>query len=343
MRVAFCSRVFRRGWGSLPPVEMWINFGWLSLGLLLLYFGAEWLVKGSSEIALKIGISPLVVGLTVVAFGTSAPELLVSLKANLKTPPQGDIALGNIVGSNICNIGLILGVGALIRPITVHAQILKREMPLLLVASVVFVAMLWDRSIARWEGGILAAGIVIYVVASIRMARKEPHAEIFEEFSEEEVKEIEKAGAGRILLDALLIVVGLATLIYGADRMVVSGEALARIFGVPEAIIALTLIAFGTSLPELATSIVASIKNQGDIITGNAIGSCMFNLLAVIGIAALVLPLNASELKPSDLWVMLGVTVIVFPFLASGRGLSRAEGAVLLTGYLGYCSWLAFG
>lgn len=320
-----------------------MNFGWLLLGLTLLYFGAEWLVKGSSEIALKVGISPLVVGLTVVAFGTSAPELLVSLKANMHVPPQGDIALGNVVGSNICNIALILGVGALIRPITVHAQILKREMPLLLVASVVFVAMLWDGQIARWEGGILAAGIVIYVIASIRMARREPRPEQFDEFSEEDVKEIKKAGAGRIVLDILLVVIGLVTLVYGADRMVVSGEALARIFGVPEAIIALTLIAFGTSLPELATSIVASIKNQGDIITGNAIGSCMFNLLAVVGIAALVLPLNASELNKSDLWVMLGVTAMVFPFLASGRGLARSEGAVLLTGYLAYCSWLAFG
>jgi len=267
----------------------------------------------------------------------------VSLKANLHSPPQGDIALGNIVGSNICNLALILGVGALIRPITVHAQILKREMPLLLLASVVFVAMLWDGEIARWEGGILAAGIVVYVIASIRMARKEPNAELFDEFSAEDIEEIEKSGAGRIVWDILLIVVGLGTLIYGADRMVVSGEALARIFGVPEAIIALTLIAFGTSLPELATSIVAAIKNQGDIITGNAIGSCMFNILAVMGIAALVLPLNASELNKSDLWVMLGVTVLVFPFLASGRGLARSEGAVLLVGYLGYCSWLVFG
>lgn len=324
-------------------MDVWINFGWLALGLTLLYYGAEWLVKGSSEIALKIGISPLVVGLTVVAFGTSAPELLVSLKANLKNPPQGDIALGNIVGSNICNIALILGAGALIRPITVHAQILRREMPLLLLASVVFVAMLWDGTIARWEAGILAAGIVVYVVASIRMARKEPNAEVFDEFREEDIREMQKAGAGRLALDAVLIVVGLVTLIYGADRMVVSGEALARIFGVPEAIIALTLIAFGTSLPELATSIVASIKNQGDIITGNAIGSCMFNILAVIGIAGLVAPMVATDLKASDLWVMLGVTVIVFPFLASGKGLSRMEGALLLAGYLGYCSWLALG
>jgi cation:H+ antiporter len=247
------------------------------------------------------------------------------------------------VGSNICNIGLILGIGALIRPITVHAQILKREMPLLLLASVVFVTMLWDGHIARWEAGILAVGIVVYVIASIRMARKEPDVELFEEISEEDVKVARKAGLGRIMLDGLLIVIGLVTLIYGADRMVVSGEALARIFGVPEAIIALTLIALGTSLPELATSIVAAVRNHGDIITGNAIGSCMFNILAVIGIAGLVLPMNASELQRSDLWVMLGATVIVFPFLATGKGLGRVEGAVLLIGYLGYCSWLAFG
>ena len=152
------------------------NIFFVVIGLAFLYYGAEWLVKGSAEIALRLGISPLVVGLTVVAFGTSAPELLVSVQANLETPPKGDIALGNIVGSNICNIALILGAGALVRPIVVHAQIIRREVPILLVISIVFVAMLWNGSISRWEGGILFAGIIIYVWVSIRQARKEPEA-----------------------------------------------------------------------------------------------------------------------------------------------------------------------
>lgn len=322
-------------------MEIWINFGWLVFGLTLLYFGAEWLVRGSSEIALKFGLSPLVVGLTVVAFGTSAPELLVSLQANLKTPPQGDIALGNVVGSNICNIALILGVGALLRPIVVNLQVVRREMPILLLVSIVFVAMLWDGTIMRWEGAILATGIVAYVVASIRMAKRESHPPgQFDEMNEDELAAIEQGGARRIVFDVGLILVGLAVLVYGADRMVVSGVALARIFNVSEAIIALTLIAFGTSLPELATSVVASLKNQGDIITGNAIGSCIFNILAVIGIASLVAPISASQLNRIDLWVMLGLTILIIPILATGRRLSRLEGLLLLASYLGYCVYL---
>ena len=322
------------------PVEIWMNLGWLVLGLTLLYFGAEWLVKGSSEMALRLGISPLVVGLTVVAFGTSAPELLVSLQANLKTPPQGDIALGNVVGSNICNIALILGVGAILRPIVVNMQVVRREMPILLLSSIVFVAMLWDGTIVRWEGALLVLGIVIYVVSSIRMAKHEPVTGQFDEMSADELAAIAKGGVGRIFYDVALVCVGLAVLVYGADRMVESGVALARIFSVPPAIIALTLVAFGTSLPELATSVVASLKNQGDIITGNAVGSCIFNILAVIGITSVVAPLGASELNRIDLWVMLGLTVLIIPILATGRRLSRGEGVILLVGYVSYCGYL---
>lgn len=323
-------------------MEILINFGILAAGLVMLYFGADWLVKGSTEIAYRVGISPLVVGLTVVAFGTSAPELLVSIQANLQTPPQADIALGNVVGSNICNLALILGVGALIRPIVVHAQLIRREMPILLAATVVFMVMLWDQEVSRMEGGILAVGIVLYVGISIWLARREPSPEQFDEAGAKEVELVRQSGAKRVLLDVGLILIGLATLVYGADRLVVSGVALAKIFGVPSAIIGLTLVAFGTSLPELATSIVASVRNQGDIITGNAIGSCIFNLLAVVGIAALILPLNGENVNRIDLWVMLGTTVILIPFLTTRSRISRGEGAVLVLGYCAYCAYLVF-
>ncbi|NNM28298.1 MAG: calcium/sodium antiporter [Akkermansiaceae bacterium] len=314
------------------------DFGWLVAGFVLLYFGAEWLVKGSSEIALKLGLSPLVVALTVVAFGTSAPELLVSVQAGLRD--QGDIALGNVVGSNICNIALILGAGALVRPVVIHAQIIKREMPVLLAISIVFVWFLWDGRVERWEGGVLFAGIIAYVWASFHAAKREPHPEQFEAFEAEELQAIRKGGAGRLVLDVALIVAGLAALIFGADRLVVSGVSLAERFGVPEAIIALTLVAFGTSLPELATALVASVRNQGDIISGNAIGSCIFNILAVVGLASLVTPLVARDLNRIDLWVMLGLTFLIIPFMWSRMRLSRAEGAILLAGYLGYCGYL---
>ncbi len=324
-------------------MDILLYFGLLAVGLVLLYFGAEWLVKGSAEIAYRVGISPLVVGLTVVAFGTSAPELLVSIQANLQDPPEADIALGNIIGSNICNIALILGIGALVRPIVVHAQIIKREMPILLVATVVFVGMLWDGVVSRLEGGVLVVGIVIYVVASVRMAKKEPETAEFEEASVEEIEKVRTSGSGRVVFDVLLILVGLAALVFGADLLVGSGVFLAEAFGVPSAIIGLTLVAFGTSLPELATSIVASVRKQGDIITGNAIGSCIFNILCVIGIAAMIFPLNAQNVDRIDLWVMLGVTVLIIPLLATRMRISRGEGALLVLAYVGYTAYLVFG
>lgn len=338
IQVDFWSRLHPGGWGSLPPVDVWINFGWMIFGMALLYFGAEWLVTGSSELALRFGISPLVVGLTIVAFGTSAPELLVGIQANLKDPPQGDLALGNVVGSNIYNIALILGVGALIRPIVIHAQIIKRELPILLVASVVFVAMLWDGEVTRWEGVVLTLGIVGYVVMSLRLAKVEPDQVQFEEFEEEDLARAKKPG--RLKVDLFLILFGLAALIYGADRLVGSGMALAQIYGVPEAIIALSLFALGTSLPELATSIVASLKNQGDIITGNAVGSCIFNILAVVGITALVAPINSNEVRKEDLWVMIGVAAVIMPFMWTRKSLSRFEGGLLVAGSIAYTLYL---
>ncbi len=333
-------------------VELCIHFIWLTGGLVLLYFGAEWLVKGASEIALRLGISPLVVGLTVVAFGTSMPELLVCLKANspeILTAPLSwfgfsmemgdtspDMALGNIVGSNIFNLALVLGAAALVRPIIVHSQLIKRELPILLASTLVFIWMMRDMYLSQWEGGLLVIGIVVYVINSIMSAKSENSLnQDFAEFEKDEIEQAKKA-SGRVFVDLGLIIVGMVALVLGASWLVDHGECLAHAFGVPEVVISLTLFALGTSLPELATSIVASWKRQGDIVTGNAIGSCIFNLLAVIGVTAGVKPLDAGEISWLDLGVMLGLTIIIIPMMWTRMSLSRKEGGLLVLAALAY-------
>ncbi|GHC58670.1 calcium/sodium antiporter [Roseibacillus persicicus] len=323
-------------------MEILINSGWVILGLVLLYYGAEWLVKGSGELALRMGISPLIVGLTVVAFGTSAPELLVSVSANMKDPPQGDIALGNVVGSNICNLALVLGIAALMRPFSIHKQVLQREMPILLIATGVFVVMLLDGHVARWEGALLALGVVLYTVSSIWRGKKGEDVDIDIDLSEEEIAALKSGGKILLLKDLALIAVGLAALVFGANRLVAGGSNIALELGVPAAVIALTLVAFGTSLPEVATVVVAALKGEGDLVVGNAVGSCIFNLLAVVGITASIAPLAAGSLEMTDLAVMTGVTVLLFPFMLTRRALSRLEGGILLGGYLVYVVLLFF-
>ena len=317
---------------------MLLDICWIFLGLVLLYYGAEWLVKGSSELAIRLGISPLVIGLTVVAFGTSAPELVVSIKANWSG--QGGMAIGNVIGSNICNICLVLGIGAAIFPLAIHRQVIRREMPILLVATIVFSLMLRNGEIERWEAAILAVGIIFYVIFSLIEARSDPGADCSEEVPPEMIEEVRKSGTGRIFYDLLLIILGAVLLVAGADRMVYGGEHVARAFGVSEAVIGLTLFAFGTSLPELATSVVAAMKKQGDIIVGNAVGSCIFNLLAVVGIAGLVAPLKADGVTVIHIGVMLGAAIILMPMMWHRMKLDRWEGLLLFVGYLGFVGWL---
>ncbi len=320
-------------------MDLFVDCLWLIIGLALLYFGGEWLVKGAREISLMMGISPLVVGLTVVAFGTSAPELLVSLQANLLDPPKGDMALGNVVGSNICNIALILGIGAAIRPMSVHRQVIKREMPFLLVISVVFILLLLDGQIQQVEGLCLFAAVIAYTAFSLREARRAGLGEqaVTSESGEEGIKS-SKTGT---FANIGLLLAGIGALVVGADRLVLGGSNIARHFNVPEATIALTIVAFGTSLPELATSIVAAVRRQGDIILGNAVGSCIFNVLCVVGLTSSISPLSrTSELRNWDLGVMLAFTLIVFPFIWRDRLLGRGQGVILLFGYASYVCYL---
>ncbi len=305
----------------------------LFLGLVLLYFGAEGLVRGSSSLALRLGLSPLVVGLTVVAFGTSSPELVVSLKAALDG--QSAISVGNVVGSNICNIGLILGLCAIITPIATNSQVVRVDIPIMLGITVVTLFVLADGHLGRPEGILLAALLVAYVVFSIGLARRQPADALGAEFGEE-VK-ISKRG---LAVDVLMVIGGLVLLVFGARFLVDGAVIIARTLGWSEALIGLTIVAIGTSLPELATSLVAAVKKETDIAVGNIVGSNIFNLLGILGITAIVHPLQGDGVGMVDFAVMAAFSLVLWPIAFHQQRITRPEGAALLAGYVGYLFWL---
>ncbi len=315
-----------------------IDLLWLVAGLTALYFCADWLVNGAAKLAVRFGISPLVVGLTVVAFGTSAPELFVSIGFNNSGFP--DMALGNVIGSNICNIGLVLGASAFVCVLHIKSELLYRELPVLVIASLVFTFLLWNGVITRVEGSILFVAVIAYTFYQLSVARKIKDPELIEEFKSE--FDPTPSDTSRVWVLACFILVGLVALYFGAQWLERGGVSLARTFGVPEAVISLTLIAFSTSVPELATSIVASLKKEGDIITGNIIGSCIFNLLCVIGLTAMIKPIQAVQIEMVDLYVMIAMTVLLFLVMGRNQRVSRAEGAVLLASYAAYTIFLWF-
>jgi len=250
---------------------------------------------------------------------------------------NSDIALGSVIGSNICNIALILGIAAMLKPLNIHKQIVKREIPILIIASLAFVAMLWDKQISVLEGVVLTVGIVSYVGYSLFESRKQnKNEEELGEFSAEELAEMKSVSGAKLLLSIGLIIGGLLTLKFGTDWLLVHGEAVALSIGVSEAIIALFLFAFGTSLPELATSVAAIKQGEGDIITGNAIGSCIFNILAVMGITAIVKPIHEVNIQFVDKGVMIGFTLLITVFMCTKMRLNKVEGIILLVGYIAY-------
>jgi len=308
----------------------------LVLGLVLLYFGAEGLVRGSSSLALRLGVGPLLVGLTVVAFGTSTPELVVSLKAAYLG--QGDISVGNVVGSNICNIGLILGFSALIIPIKVASQIVRIDTPIMIGTTALALALLYDGALSRVEGIILFGLLVVYVLFSIRLAKKQPSDPLAGEFSEE--MKISKWGVWE---DIAFIVGGLVMLVFGARFLVQAAIDIAKTFGLSEAVIGLTIVAVGTSLPEFATSLVAALKKESDIAVGNIVGSNIFNILGILGISATVTPLSSAGITGIDLGVMLLFALVLWVFSRTGFLLNRLEGLLMLAGYAVYVAWLIGG
>jgi cation:H+ antiporter len=311
----------------------------LLLGLLLLVAGAELLVRGASRLALRFGISPLVIGLTVVAFGTSAPELAVSVQSGLAG--QSGIAVGNIVGSNIFNVLMVLGLSALITPLVVSLQLVRLDVPLMIGASLLFWIMALDGRIDLLDGLLLTSGIVAYTVFAILQSLKES-ASVQVEYTQE-LGESENTWTVKLPVQIAFIVGGLVLLVLGAHWLVDSAVAIARTLGVSEVIIGLTIVAAGTSLPELATSVVAAFRGERDIAVGNVIGSCVFNLLAIAGIAALVAPGGlevATSMLRFDIPVMVVVALACLPIFATGHLIARWEGALLLGYYLAYLLYL---
>lgn len=303
----------------------------VTAGFLLLTVAAEALVHGASSLARRGGLSPLVIGLTVVSMGTSLPELVVSIDAAVGG--TGGLSLGNVVGSNVGNLALILGVAALVCPITVQAQVVRVEAPILVLVSVVFVGLVLDGRLSRLDGLLLTAGIVAYLAYTFRAAVASPvnlESEVVDGLAENH----------SLWVDLGMIGVGIGGLLGGAHLLVEGAVSIAETLGVGPVLIGLTVVAVGTSLPELATSVVAARREQGDIAVGNAVGSSIFNILAILGVTVLVQPLSTETLGWGATGIMLAIAVVVIPLLRTNWTLGRAEGAFLLACYVGYLGYL---
>lgn len=319
-------------------VELLILLG----GIFVLYVGAEGMVRGAKRLAITLGIHPLVVGLTIVAFGTSTPELVVSMTAALRGSPA--IALGNALGSNVANLGLILGISALIAPIRVEDRTVRLEVPISIFAAVFLYLFAGDLIINAGEGIMLLVGFVAIffvavfpqIVKNFKVIPKEFDIELENPITQEEINEARARQSW--VSDILLVCLGLAGLVFGADLTVDSAIKIAMELGISEMVIGASVVALGTSLPELATSVVAALKNEPDISVGNVIGSNLFNTLIVIGLPAAItghLPVERDVLI-YDFPVMIGLSILVLPLLSSDRKLDRTEGLGLILVYLGY-------
>jgi cation:H+ antiporter len=312
---------------------------WTSAGLGLLVVGGELLVRGAVGVSLAVRVSPLVIGLTVVAFGTSAPELAVSVRAALAGSPE--LAIGNVVGSNIANILLILGAAALISPLAVSSQIIRFDVPLMIAASCALLAVGWDGRISRLDGAVLVCALAAYTGWSWRQSRRENQA-VQQEFSQH-LGPARQATVTRLLGHAALILVGLALLAGGARWLVDGAVEIARLWGMSELVIGLTVVAVGTSLPEVVTSLVASFRGERDIAVGNVVGSNLFNILCVLGISSLVasqgIRVSAAALQ-FDIPIMIAVAVACLPIFFTGRTIARWEGALFLGYYAAYTTYL---
>lgn len=309
-------------------------------GLIGLIAGAELLVRGASKLALSFGISPLVVGLTIVAFGTSSPEMAVSTGAALQG--QTDLALGNVVGSNIFNVLFILGISALITPLVVNIQLIRQEVPIMIGVSIILLLVCLDGRIGLLDGLLLCGLMVAYTVFLIVQSRRESQAA-----QDEYAAEVQPAASGawdaKLPVQLLLIAVGLGLLVAGSEALVTASIAFAKALGVSDLVIGLTIVAAGTSMPEVATSIMAAVKGERDIAVGNVVGSCTFNILGCLGLAAAVSPAGLavpSSLLALDMWVMLATALACLPVFLTGREIARWEGGIFLGYYIVYVAWL---
>jgi len=312
-------------------------------GFVLLYFGAEWLVKGSSSLAKGLGITPLIIGLTVVAFGTSAPELVVSLISTIKGKSM--IAVGNVVGSNICNIALVLGLAALFQPLTTHRSVIRRDIPLMLGVSVYLLILSFDSRLGRIEGATLFAGIILYTLFNYYTAIKGSGAEVRSKTEDIATELLDIGYIASRKKQILLILAGIIGVVAGAQIVVDSSVKIMMILGVSEKFIGLTIVAFGTSLPELATSVVAAIRKEMDISIGNLVGSNVFNIMSVLGVAALVRPITMSggffgSYLFVDYIVMMFTSLLPWLMMRKDLTVRRRDGVILLLCYAGYIAYL---
>lgn len=309
---------------------MLLSIALIVLGFVLLGAGAELLVSGSSRLALRLGVTPLVVGLTVVAFGTSAPELAVSIDATIDG--LSALALGNVIGSNIANIGLILGITAVIQPIHIKRDLVRKQIPIVIACSVLLGLLLMDGEISRLDGLLLVLGLSAYLIMNYKFSKAE-----FEPGEELELPPlVAPREGGKLWLNILYILLGLALLVYGSHLFVSNAVVLARTLGISEAVIGLTLVAVGTSIPELATSVLAAMRKQSDIAIGNVVGSNTFNILCVLGVTSIVGSVSGTQFSLLDYLAMLLFALVLLPIARSSFTLTRVEGCILLIGYAGY-------
>lgn len=307
------------------------------LGLVVLIGGAELLVRGASRLALSLGVSPLVVGLTIVAYGTSAPEVAVSVDGVLSG--RMDIAVGNVVGSNIFNILFILGISALIAPLVVHRQVIRQEVPIMIGAMMLFLLFSLDGTIQAYEAGVLVVLLIAYTTFLIRQSRAEKK-------SEDDTPPPTSKWDAHWSVQVLLVLGGLSLLVLGSNLLVDSATTIAKAFGVSDLVIGLTIVAAGTSLPEVATSITAAVRGQRDIAVGNVIGSNSFNVFGGLGISGVV-SVTGLEVAPSvlsfDIWFMLAVCLATLPIFIPGGEIRRFAGGVFLFYYIVYTTFLILG
>lgn len=319
---------------------MLAQVGWFALGLCALVAGGDLLVRGASRLARALGLSPLVIGLTVVAFGTSAPEVAVSVGAAMKG--SADIAIGNVVGSNVFNVLFILGAAALVAPLVVHAQVVRQEVPIMIAASVALVAASWNGVVGVVDGALFLGALVAYTAFLVVQSRRQTAA-TRDEYAAEFDRAPVGAGPRAWLGSVAFVAAGLALLVVGSRWLVAAAVAFAEAAGVSEVVVGLTIVAAGTSLPEVAASIAAALKGERDIAVGNVVGSNVFNILGCLGLSALVAPAGlpvAPSVLNFDLWVMLAVAFACLPVFASGYTVARWEGALFLAYYVAYVGYL---
>lgn len=311
----------------------------VSIGLVLLAGGGEALVRAATTLAEIAGVTPAVIGLTVVAAGTSLPELVVSVVAAMENQP--DIAVGNVVGSNIFNVAAALGVTAMVFPLPVHGNAVRLEWPVMFLASVMCLVVARDGVIGRLDGTIAVVALVAFIVYSVRIARRRITAPEMAELGDQvEDRDIDAPGSRtppRLLMPLVVLIAGVAALVVGGKLLVDGAVALARIAGMTERQIALTIVAGGTGAPELATSLMAAFRRRTDVAVANMIGSNIFNVLGILGVTAMITPIPVSPaIVASDMWWMIGTAALLLPVLWIGRVISRGEGALLATAYVAY-------